>query len=198
MVHGTTDSGGENFFLSFIDDYSKCSKVYCIKSKSKTASCFKEYVNLVENKFNKRVIKLNCDNGQEYLNREIYQFINEKGIVLLPCPPYVHQLNGVAKRFNRSAMDIGRCLLREAKIPLRYWPEIVKTVSYLKTRTIANSNDNKTLFETFFGNKPNIKNLKICGSKVFARKPEALRKGKWDNKAQLGILVGYTHNGYRV
>ena len=95
-------------------------------------------------------------------------------------------------------MDVGRCLLREAKIPLRYWPEIVKTVSYLKNHTIANSNENKTPLEIFFGNKPNIKNLKIYGSKVFVKKPEALRKGKWNDKAQLGILVGYTHNGYRL
>ena len=114
----------------------------------------------------------------EYLNKEIYQFINEKGIELLPCPPCVHQLNGVAERFNRSTMDIGRCLLREAKIPLRYWPAIVKTVSYLKNRTIANLNENKTPFDIFFGNKPNVKNLKIYGSRVFVRKPEALRKGK--------------------
>ena len=132
------------------------------------------------------------------MNKEIYQFINEKGIELEPCPPYVHQLNGVAERFNRSAMDIGRCLLREAKIPLKYWPEIIKTVSYLKNRTIANSNENKTPFETFFGIKPNVKNLEIYGSKAFVRKPEALRKGKWDDKAQLGILVGYTHNGYSL
>ena len=76
MVH--TGSDGEKFFLSFIDDYSNCSKVYCIKSKSETASCFNEYAKLVENKFNKRVKKLNCDNGKEYLNKEIYQFINEK------------------------------------------------------------------------------------------------------------------------
>ena len=68
--------------------------VYCIKSKSETASCLKEYVNLVENKFNKRVKKLNCDNGKEYLNKEIYQCINEKGIELLPCAPYVYQLRG--------------------------------------------------------------------------------------------------------
>ena len=57
---------------------------------------------------------------------------------------------------------------------------------------------NKTPFETVFGNKPNVKNLKIYGSKVFERKPEALRKRKWDDKAQLGILVGYTYNDYRV
>ena len=31
----------------------------------------REYVNLVEKKFNKRFKKLNCDNGKEYLNKEI-------------------------------------------------------------------------------------------------------------------------------
>ena len=39
----------------------------------------------------------------------------------------------------------------------------------------------KLLFETFFGIKPNVKTLKIYGSKVFVRKPEALRKGKWED-----------------
>ena len=74
----------------------------------------------------------------------------------------------------------------------------MKTVSYLKSRTIANSNQNKTPFEIFFGIKPNVKNLKIYGSKVFVRKPEALRQGQWDDKVQLGILVGYTYNGYSL
>ena len=70
-------------------------------------------------------------------------------LFIKPCPPDVHQLNGVAETFNRSAMDIGRFLLREDKIPLRYWPEIVKTVSYLQNRNIANSNENKLLLKHF-------------------------------------------------
>ena len=64
-----------------------------------------------QHQFNKRVKKLQCDNGKEYLNTEIYDFIRQKGIQLLPCPPYVHELNDVAERYNRTAMDIGRCLL---------------------------------------------------------------------------------------
>ena len=55
-----------------------------------TASCCKEYVILVENTFNKRVKKLNCDNGKEYLSKEIYQFINEKGIELFQKYYLVH------------------------------------------------------------------------------------------------------------
>lgn len=199
MVHiAQLDMVEKNIFLTFIDDYSKCTRIFCIKSKAETASCFIEFVNLVENKFNKRVKKLQCDNGKEYLNRDIYDFIGHKGIELLPCPPYVHELNGVAERYNRSAMDIGRCLMREAKIHRRYWPEVIKTAAYLKNRTIANTVENKTPYEIFFGIKPNVEHLKIYGSRVYVRVPEVLRKSKWDDKAQLGVLVGYTENGYRV
>lgn len=196
--HNTTGYGGEKYFLTFIDDYSKCTRIFCIKNKSETANCFIEFVNLVENKFNKRVKKLQCDNGKEYLNKDIYAFIRQKGIELLPCPPYVHELNGVAERYNRSVMDIARCLMREAKIHRRYWPEVIKTAAYLKNRTIANTAENKTPYEIFFGIKPNVGHLKIYGSRVFVRVPEVLRKSKWDDKAKLGILVDYNENGYRV
>lgn len=196
--HNTSGYGGEKYFLTFIDDYSKCTRIFCIKSKAEVASCFMEFVNLVENKFNKKVKKIRCDNGKEYLNKDIYNFIRQKGIELLPCPPYVHELNGVAERYNRSAMDIGRCLMREAKIHRRYWPEAIKTAAYLKNRTIANTVENKTPYEIFFGVKPNVEHLKIYGSRVFVRVPEVLRKTKWDDKAQVGILVGYNENSYRV
>lgn len=165
--HYTTGNRGEKYFLTFIDDYGKCTKLYCIKSKDETADCFIDFVNLVRNKFNKTIKKLRCDNGKEYLNSKIYEFVKNKGIELLPCPPYVHELNGVAERYNRSAMDMGRCLAREAKINHRFWPEIMKTVAYLKNRIIANTKENKTPYEIFFGEKPNVKHLKIYGSRVF-------------------------------
>ena len=189
---------GEKYFVTFIDDYSKCAKIYCIKNKSETAGCSFDYINLVENQFNKRVKKLQCDNRKEYLNKEIYDFIRQKGIQLLPCRPYVHELNGVDERYNRTAMDIGRCLLREVRIHRRYWPEIMTAVAYLKNRTIANTIENKTPYEIFFNRKPNVKHLKIYGSRVFARIPEVKRLSKWDYKAELEVLVGYTNNGYRV
>ena len=196
--HNTTGYSGEKYFLTFIDDYSKCARIYCIKNKSETANCFIDYVNLVENQFNKRVKKLQCDNGKEYINKDILNVIKYKGIELLPCPPYVHELNGVAERYNRSAMDIGRCLMREARINRKFWPEVMNTVAYLKNRTIANTVENKTPYEIFFGKRPNVKHLKIYGSRVFVRIPEIQRKSEWDDKAKLGVLVGYTNNGYRV
>ena len=87
------------------------------------------------------------------MNKEIYIFIRQKGIQLLPCPPYVHELIGVAVRYNRTAMDIGRCLLREARIHRRYLSLIMNAVACLKNRIIANTIENKTPYEIVQGTR---------------------------------------------
>ena len=196
--HATTGYCGEKYFLSFVDDYSKLARVYTIKSKDEVYDCLIEYVNEVENLTGKRIKRIRCDNGTEYLNKRIYKFLRERGIRIDPCPPYIHELNGTAERFNRSVMDMSRCLLAEAKVHRRFWPEVVRTAAYLKNRSLANTIELKSPYEIFFGKKPNVENLRVYGNKVFVRLPEQKRDTKWDRKDNLGILLGYSEVGYRV
>ena len=84
------------------------------------------------------------------MNNRFYKFAKEKGIILNNCPAYVHELNGTAERFNRTIMDMARCLLAEAQVHKQYWPEIVCAATYLKNRTLANTIEWKTPFEIFF------------------------------------------------
>jgi len=63
--HIITGNCDEKYFLSFIDDYSKLAKVYCIKSKDQVYDCFVKYVNEVENLTEKRINMLRCHNGKE-------------------------------------------------------------------------------------------------------------------------------------
>lgn len=63
--HRTTGYTGEKYFLSFIDDYSKLGKVYCIQSKGQVIDCFKEYVNGMQNLTGKIIKEIRCDNGKE-------------------------------------------------------------------------------------------------------------------------------------
>ena len=196
--HSTTGINGEKYFLTFIDDYSKAARVYTLKSKTEVYDCFIEYINTVENITGKRIKRLRCDNGKEYINKDINRLAREKGIIIDPCPPYVHQLNGTAERYNRSIMDTARCLLSEANINRKFWPEIIRTAAYLKNRTLANTIEKRTPYEILTGQRPNISNLRIYGSRVFVRVPEGKRESKWDRKADLGILLGYENVGYRV
>lgn len=95
-------------------------------------------------------------------------------------------------------MNKARCLRVEANIDKKYWPECVKTAAYLGNRTLANTLEEKTPFEIFFGEKPNVTNLKPFGSVVYIRVPEVRRKCKMDAKGEKGVLVGYMETGYRV
>ncbi len=189
---------GEQYFVTFIDDFSKLVKVYCIKSKSEVYNCLVEYVNLVENLTGKRIKELRCDNGTEYINKRVDEFVKNRGIYLRSCVPYVHELNGTAERYNRTLMDRARCLLAEAKVARRFWPKCVTAAAYLTNRTLGNTVVKKTPFEIFFNKKPDVTNLKLYGCRMFTRVPDARRKTKWDRKADCGILLGYTDLGYRV
>jgi len=196
--HNTTGNNGQKYFLTFIDDYSKAAKVYTIKSKTEVYECFIDFINIVENITAKKIKKLRCNNGKEYVIKDISRLAREKGIILDLYLPYVHQLNGTAEHYNRSIIDTARCLLSEARINRRFWLEIIKTTAYLKKRTLANTIEKKTCYEILTRKKPNIKNLRIYGSRVFVRVPEEKRKSKCDRKADLGILLGYENVGYRV
>lgn len=68
-LHQTTGDHGEKYFVTFIDDYSKLVKVYCIRTKDEVYDCLVQYVNEVQNLTGKMIKDLRCDNGKEYMNR---------------------------------------------------------------------------------------------------------------------------------
>ena len=50
----------------------------------------------------------------------------------------------------------------------------------------------KSTWIIIFKRKLNVEHLRLNGSKVFVRKPEQKRFSKWDNEAEMGILLGYS------
>ena len=157
----TIGNCGEKYYVTFTDDYSKLVKIYPIKSKSETVDCIISHVNLVENQSGKKVQTLRVDNGREYQSNELHKFANEKGIILDFRPPYFRELNGTVERLNRTGQEMGMCLMNEAKVTKRFWPEVIKTVAYLKNRSLANTIEQKTPFEIFFDKKPDVSNLRV-------------------------------------
>ena len=155
-------------------------------------------MNKVENITGKKIKSLRCNNGKEYMNKDMYNLITGKEIFVEPCSPYVHELNGTTVRYNRTIMNSARCLLHDSKLNIKYSQEIVRAAAYLKNRNITNAYEKKTPFEIFLKRKPNINNLRLYGSRVFVRIPEIKRNSKWDKKADIGILVGYENVRYRI
>ena len=83
--HNIVGYRGEKYFITFIDNYSKLVKIYAIKSNDEVYDRFVEYINFIKNKTGKKIKKLRCDNGTEYLNKDLCRLLRAKGIELETC-----------------------------------------------------------------------------------------------------------------
>lgn len=104
-------------------------------------------------------------------------------------PPYTPQLNGVAKRANRTIVESARSQMYGRKVPLELWGLAMQCTAYVKNRTMSSVN-NITPFELCFKKRPDISHLKIFGCLVFIHVPDEKRK-KLDPKAVEAMMVGY-------
>ncbi|TYK29762.1 gag/pol protein [Cucumis melo var. makuwa] len=73
--------GGYEYFISFIDDYSRYGHVYLIQNKSDSFEKFKEYKAEVENESGKTINStLRSDRGGKYMDLRFQDYLIEHGI----------------------------------------------------------------------------------------------------------------------
>jgi transposase InsO family protein len=83
--------------VSFIDDYSRKTWVYFLKSKYEVFGKFKEFKALIENLSERKIEILRSDNGGEYTSKEFVSFCKNVGIKKELTTPYNPQQNGLAE-----------------------------------------------------------------------------------------------------
>jgi transposase InsO family protein len=72
--------GGYHYYVTFIDDATRKSWVYCIRQKSDVFDTFKKWKALVENETRKSLKCLRSDNGGEYCSKEFDDYYSYHGI----------------------------------------------------------------------------------------------------------------------
>ena len=185
-----SSTGGAKYFVTFTDDFSRKIWVYFISQKSQVLDKFQHFIRLVENSTGQTVRALRTDNRGEYTSKAFSAFCSLKGIAHELTPPYTPQRNGIAKRRNRSLLDITRCLLLDKGLPGHLWAEAVKAAGDILNLRSTKRYPDKTPNELFLGKKPTIAHLRIFGSHVFAHvsKPS---KTKLDSRAEKCILLSF-------
>jgi transposase InsO family protein len=74
--------------------------VFFLQNKSKTQEVIKKFLKMVQNEFDAKVKKIRSDNGTEFKNTQVEDFLDEEGINHDFSAPYTPQQNGVAERKN--------------------------------------------------------------------------------------------------
>lgn len=191
--------GGKEYFLTFIDDYSRFCVVYFLRHKSETYACFMEYKTWAELQTGHKLKMLRSDNGGEYLSGEFIAFCVQHGIARQLTTPNTPQQNGVAEHKNVDLETSGSSMLQFAHLPKTYWAEAVAYATYIPNRIEHRAVPDKTLYELWTGMKPSVAHMHVFGSVVYAQVHKDHRK-KFDPKSKPYIFVGFTEGikGYKL
>ena len=75
----------------------------------------------------------------------------------------------MAGRKNKSLKEMEKCLLHAKNIPPSLWAEAINCASYIHNRVPHKSVIEATLFEALHGSKPDFFDLRVFGSKAWAK-----------------------------
>ena len=196
--NGFLTRGGNKYFITFIDDYSRYVYVYLMKTKDESFHMFKCYKNLVENQLGKKVKILRNDRGGEYLPADFSQFCEENGIMHQTSAPYTPQQNGLAERKNRTLGNMVNAMIISSGLPKNLWGEALLAACHIHNR-VTSLKSKVSPYELWKGRKPNLKYFRVWGCIAFYRVPDHKRT-KLGPRALKSVFVGYAENSkaYRL
>ena len=190
----------QQYFITFIDVFSRYGYLYLIHEKSQSLEVFKSFKVEVENQLNKRIKNIRSDRGGEYYGKydgsgeqrpgPFAKFLEECGIVPQYTMPGSPSMNGVAEIRNKTLKDIVRSMISHSNLPISLWGEALKTAAYILNRVPTKATA-KTPYELWTGKKPSLKHLHIWGCPAEAR-PYKPHEKKVDSRTVSCYFIGYS------
>ncbi|KAE8655314.1 Coatomer subunit epsilon-1 [Hibiscus syriacus] len=141
-------SGGWQYYVSFIDMYSRNVWVYLMCNKLDITQAFNLFHALIKNQFKTNIVALQTDGGGKY--RGLERYLAAAGIKHMITCPHTSQHNGVVERKHRHIIDTTLTLLAQSAVPFKYWSYAVLTAVYLINRLPANLLGGISSFEKLY------------------------------------------------
>ena len=197
-LNGNLTKGGNRYFATFIDDYSRYTYVYLMKHKDEVFDKFKVYKSIVKNQKEKKIKILRSDRGGEYFPAIFSSLCEEHGIIHQRTSPYTPQQNGLTERKNRTLVDMVNSMLLSSKLPFNLWGEALLSAFHIHKR-IPSKITKTSPYKLWNGRKPNLSYIRVWGCLAFYRVPDPKRT-KLGPRAMKSVFVGYVENSnaYRL
>ncbi|KAK1631554.1 hypothetical protein QYE76_005869 [Lolium multiflorum] len=187
--------GGSKYGLVIVDDYSRYSWVFLLKSKDETHREFITFAKKAQHMYESDIKAIRTDNGIEFKNYTMQEFVDDEGIKHEFSAPYTPQQNGVVERKNRTIIEMARTMLSEFNSPHNFWEEAISTAVHYSNRLFLRPLHNKTPYELLTGNKPNVMYIRVFGCKCLVKNNKG-KLGKFETRTIEGIFVGYAENSH--
>lgn len=193
----------KRWFISFIDDHTRLTWVFLMKSKSEVSEIFQKFHCMINTQFQTQIQTLKTDNGKEFFNSTLGTYLIQHGIIHLSSCVDTPQQNGVAERKNRHLLEVARSLMFATHVPKIFWGDALLTAAYLINRMPSKVLKFQTPCQTLLQLFPHTRFISFIDPKVFGCTAfvhlHSQHLSKLDPKSVKCIFIGYSSHqkGYK-
>lgn len=154
---------GQKYMLLCKDDHSGYDiGFFTVDKRAETIlTCIKVLVNHVKLYFKTDLLCLRSDNGGEFVNALMKEYLFSRGIRHQTIEPQCPQSAGYIERENRSVMELARTMIIDSRLPLTLWAEAAATAIYIRNRTPKRRLDQKSPYQVVFKKRPNLSFIRV-------------------------------------
>ena len=180
---------GFNCYLLIVDEVSRHTWAFLFQSKDPPVDTVLDFLKFYGNDGG-GIIR--CDQGGELAKSTAFRtkVQAQYNYVVESTGADSASQNGGVERYNDTFAVMVRTLLYGSALPPIYWSACLLHAVYLYNRHV-HSRTKKTPFEGFWGSKPNLRKLRLFGSRVCVKRT-GKRDAKLDRHDFTGIFLGYT------
>lgn len=187
---------GYKYFLTIVDDHTRVTWVYLLRTKSEVLQVFPHFITMVEKQYQTSVKGVRSDNAQELKFTDLYK---AKGIQAFHSCPETPQQNSVVERKHQHILNVARSVMFQSHLPLEYWGDCILTEVFLINRLPTPLLQNKSPFQLLTSKLPDYRDLRVFGCLVYSS-TSSKNRHMFQPRAKPCVFLGYSagYKGYKL
>nr|GEV42732.1 hypothetical protein [Tanacetum cinerariifolium] len=130
------DLKGNDLLTVIVDDYSRYTWTYFLRSKDETPKVLIDFLKLVQRGLQAQVRIVRTNKSTKFLNQTLHVYFAAEGILHQTLVARTPKLNDVVERQNRTLVEAARTMLSVAKVPLFFGAEAIATTCFTQNRSL--------------------------------------------------------------
>lgn len=151
----------EEFFILFIDDFSRMCWIGLLNHKDEAFEKFKALKALVEYESDHKIKCLRSDRGGEFTSDDFFDFFEEHGIKRELSTSRRPQQNRVIERMNRTIQQMAQAMLDESGTPATFCAEATFAAITILNKKNIRVNNTQSHHELWYGKTPTVNTSKF-------------------------------------
>ena len=202
-VVNTTSLSGFNYSMHFVDEFSRYSHIYFMRSKDKKESrrVLEEFLSDVR-RLGWRVGRIRSDLGSEYVNNstskgklkfesllsEFEKICVREDITFTQAPKDGSKINGIVERFHRTVGEMANAFLYHGRMSPIFWEFAYRHSNWLYNRLVHSALVKHSPYEIVFAKRPRFDRLRTLFCDMYEW--QASNKTPGVNKGRKLIYLG--------